>query len=354
MEILIVQTAFLGDLLLSIPLIRGASRCFPDSKITLVCRQGLSNLIEPLNLVDTVLEVKKNDKISYQNLQKSLKQKKWDYVFCPHESFRSALLVNSLNAKTKVGFKKWWNAFIFNQRVPREMRLPDALRQASLLNPVCQKQQELFLDFTQSRDAWNPVERDKAVEFSSMELPDWASMKIEPGASLKPSFVVRPKSAFIFPGSVWATKRWTEEGFVGVAKELVADGYYVYWMGSPDEASLCEKLAEQVEESESLAGKVSLLDSYLALTQGEVLISNDSGSMHMGSMAGIPTLAIFGPTVLDIGYRPWQKRAIVVQKSLECRPCGLHGHQRCPLGHHRCMREISAAEVSLHRKTLLR
>lgn len=319
-----------------------------------MCRQGLSKLIQPLKLVGTVLEVKKNDKASYRRLQIELKQKKWEYVFCPHESFRSALLVNSLKATTKVGYKKWWNSFVFDKRVLRDMRLPDALRQLSLLNPVCVNHEKFFLSFIQNQEAWNPVEKDKAIDFSSFELPEWASMKVTPEPDLTPSLSVHPQSAFIFPGSVWATKRWTEEGFRGVAEELVDDGFHVYWMGSPDESELCEKLASQVRGSESLAGKISLLDSFLALTKGKILISNDSGSMHLGAMAGIPTVAVFGPTTLEIGYRPWQRRAIVVQKQLECRPCGLHGHRQCPLGHHRCMKEITATEVSLHRKTLLR
>lgn len=354
MEILLVQTAFLGDLLLSIPLIRGIYRCFPDARVTLVCRQGMSKLLSPLDVVDEIHEVKKGDPDSYKSLKSILKQKRWDYVFCPHESFRSALLVGSLKAKVKVGYKKRWNAFFFNERVKRDMRWPDALRQLALLNPVCEKQRIQFESFLNEDSAWNPRENKQPVDFRNLQVPEWASMKVNLPKGAKLGFEIKENAAFIFPGSVWPTKRWTEEGFSGVAQDLIKDGFRVYWMGSPDEASLCERLMSQVPGSESLAGKISLYESFLALAHGKVLISNDSGSMHLGAMAGVPTVAIFGPTVLSIGYRPWQNQAIVVQRDLDCRPCGLHGHVKCPLGHHHCMKHISAEEVSLHRKTLLR
>lgn len=66
----------------------------------------------------------------------------------------------------------------------------------------------------------------------------------------------------------------------------------------------------------------------------------------MAAVVGLPTVAVFGPTTLDLGYRPWQSRAIVVQNNLlDCRPCGLHGAQRCPLGHHQCMKDLKVERV---------
>src|SRR5690606_20394319 len=104
------------------------------------------------------------------------------------------------------------------------------------------------------------------------------------------------KDVYIFPGSVWPTKRWSEEGFAQVGSKLTEDGYQVYWMGSPAEADLCRALAQQVPASVSLAGQLNLNECLNLLKNGRLLISNDSGSMHMGSVAGIPTVAIFGPT----------------------------------------------------------
>lgn len=351
MEILVVQTAFLGDLLLSLPLIRGIYRCFPEARVSLVCRQGLGSIFSELQLVDEVLEVKKGDKASYRGLKAQLNKKSWDIIFCPHESFRSAQLVRALKANKKVGFKKWWNAVVFDERVDRDWSQPDALRQLRLLNPICGSQAGFYKEFADLPEALNPKIQDKWVDFRSWKLPEWASMKVD-FSSMAPLEEFDQRDVFLFPGSVWETKRWTESGFQKLAQKFSQSGYRVNWMGSPQEADLCEKLASQVPGSRSFAGKLSLVQTLKALSQGKILVSNDSGSMHMGALAGLPTVAIFGPTTLDLGYRPWQQQAIVVQKKLDCRPCGKHGHKECPLGHHKCMKSISAEEVFQASQTL--
>jgi ADP-heptose:LPS heptosyltransferase len=223
-----------------------------------------------------------------------------------------------------------------------------------LVTPVCPDQKLRFEEFLKDEGALNPTENDRPMDFRKLALPFWASMRVEPPQGLKsplPSAGSSPR-AFLFPGSVWATKRWSEEGFIDVARRLQGDGYEIHWMGSNGEAELCERLRGQVPGTFSHAGRLSLTESFLALSGGRLLISNDSGSMHLGSMAGIPTVAVFGPTVLEIGYRPWQQQAIVVQKALSCRPCGKHGHDRCPLGHHRCMLTITGEEVFTNARAL--
>jgi heptosyltransferase-2 len=81
------------------------------------------------------------------------------------------------------------------------------------------------------------------------------------------------------------------------------------------------------------------------MTKAEALICNDSGLMHLASVAGLPTVAVFGPTTIALGYRPWQNQARVVERELFCRPCGKHGHVRCPLNTHECMKSISESQV---------
>jgi heptosyltransferase-2 len=82
------------------------------------------------------------------------------------------------------------------------------------------------------------------------------------------------------------------------------------------------------------------------MTYGKVVVSNDSGAMHLASVAEVPTVAIFGPTVLEFGYQPWNNMSAVVEnKEINCRPCGKHGHEKCPIGTHVCMTSISANQV---------
>ena len=92
--------------------------------------------MDSLNLVDEIREVEKGNKEAYKELSQKLRKKRWDFIFAPHESFRTAKLVFSLPAKEKIGFKKWWNAAFFTRRVSRRKDLPDALRQLRLFSSV--------------------------------------------------------------------------------------------------------------------------------------------------------------------------------------------------------------------------
>lgn len=353
MEILIVQTAFLGDLLLSIPLIRNVKASFPQARVTLVCRSGLRSLFESFALVDEVFEVSKGEASSYKKVQSQLKKTSWEMIFCPHESFRTAMFVAPLKAKNKIGYKKWWNSYFYNRRIERDWSDPDAIRQMALLGVVHASFKNQLDDLRKLPGIRNPIEKNSAVDFRNIELPSWASMSIESSETEIDFPFLTGRDVYIFPGSVWPTKQWTEDGYAETAQKLVNQNYQVHWMGSKDEAALCARLQKRVPKSLSHAGQLSLSQCFKALKKGKLLICNDSGSMHMGAAAGLKSIAIFGPTTLALGYRPWQQQATVVQIDLNCRPCGKHGHKKCPLGHHNCMKMISPDLVLIQTKRFL-
>ena len=93
------------------------------------------------------------------------------------------------------------------------------------------------------------------------------------------------------------------------------------------------------------AGETSLKELIAAISRCSVFLTNDSGPMHVAVASGIPTVAIFGPTTRELGFFPYGKGHTVIEKNLECRPCGLHGAKECPLGHFQCMRQITPDEV---------
>jgi heptosyltransferase-2 len=94
-------------------------------------------------------------------------------------------------------------------------------------------------------------------------------------------------------------------------------------------------------------GKLGLLASAELIARAAAIVTNDSAPLHLASAMGTPTVAIFGPTVPDFGFGPLAPRRVVVGRDgLSCRPCHRHGPERCPLGHWRCMREISAGEIA--------
>lgn len=337
-KILIIQTAFLGDLLLSIPLIKNTRRLFPNAEIHLLCRKGFGEFFEKLGLVQKAIEINKSDKASVHEAANQIKSYQYEVVLCPHQSFRSAYFARLAKSKIRIGFSTWWNAPFFNVRVKKPNQLPDALRQLSLLRTL---DKDINMFFTTERAS------DHFLSVSS-DIPDWASMHVSVSAdsSIPQKFNLSGKLAFIAPGSVWNTKRWIQEKYVELGKRLQADGYNVVVIGSPEEVEYAGQIANQIIEAKNIAGLPTLYELIQLLNYGKVLISNDNGAMHLGSVAGIPTVAVFGPTTLDLGYRPWNKNARVVQdEQLKCRPCGKHGHKVCPVGTHECMKNVSVDKV---------
>ncbi len=342
MKVLVIQTAFLGDVLLSIPLLERVKQYYPDSKLTLLCRKGLGEIFRELKICDEVIELNKKNRREFSTTLFELRKTKFDLLLCPHQSYRSAFMAYQIRAKIKIGFKEWWNLFIFNRGVKRNMDLPDALRQLSLFTLVDPKVKEAIKEYQTTK-----------------VIPDLANMGLQTRIRAHPryseilkEFAIPSGAAFIAPGSVWATKRWTPEGFRAVSAE-VAKTTPVVFVGAPDEAALCEEISKPVSNSQNLAGKTSLLELLVLFTEGSFLLSNDSGAMHMASVAELPTVAIFGPTVPSFGYQPWQKRALIVENvNLKCRPCGKHGHNKCPIGTHECMTSISSEMVLSAIRTL--
>ncbi len=267
--------------------------------------------------------------------EKRLRAEKYDWIIAPHQSVRTALFVRGLRAEKKIGFKTWWNSFAFDTRVERPMELPDALRQLSLLTPVDPNLEGLL-------DGLRLTSHNRSPLFTRADLhavPEWASLRVEKFAG------TREKAIFLAPGSQWATKRWTPEGFAQVGRAYRERGYEVRLVGSGPERELCDEIVREIPGAINQCGTTSLADLARAFARGSLLIVNDSGLMHLGSVAGIPTVAVFGPTTLELGYRPWQDRALVVESDLTCRPCGKHGHQKCPIGTHACMKEIPASDI---------
>jgi len=331
------QTAYPGDVFLAIPLLKRMRLKEPGMDLVLACRPGLGEFFLKYKLVDRVIEIDKKSGAGRAKALDALYAEEWELVVCPHESPRTALWMRKLKAGQKLGFQKWWNGFAFSKRVRKPVEYPDALRQLSLMAAVDSSLAEIFASPEMSYFK-NPFSRRSPLALDVPAVPDWASMKV---LDNKPD----GRTVFLAPGSVWATKRWTESGYVGLAGLLRARNFNVVLVGSPDEKELCEKIASQVPGLSSRAGSTTMCELVELLATGVALVCNDSGAMHAASAAGLPTVAVFGPTVLDQGFRPWNTRSTIVQHDLKCRPCGKHGANKCPISTHECMTHITSEDV---------
>lgn len=325
----------------------------PEHPLTVICRAGLGDFVRSLNVASRVIEVDKKNPQKWRQQRREILSREYHHVICPHESPRTAALVWQMKAKgLKVGFHRAWNGLVFNRRVAKPMQLPDALRQLSLMVAVSDRFAEEFSEVAQMSDLWNSDVTASDIDYRGIGLPVWARLTVydEPGSKRSGE---NSKTILLSPGSTWATKRWTPAGYISVAKALQEQGFEVTLTGSPDERPLCEIIAKAVPGVKNQAGSWSLVETVKAMSEARALVANDSGAIHMAALVGLPTVAVFGPTVLAQGFRPWQRRALVVQKGLNCRPCGRHGHQECPIGTHACMKELPPEQVLSALKKLL-
>lgn len=351
-KVLIIQTAFLGDLTLSIPLLKNIRLQMDQVEISVICRQGLGSFLKDLGLVQSFYEIKKKDKASYKKVIEALRPLQFDLLLSPHESWTSARLASQIKARKKIAYKKWWNFFFFDERIKKDSSLPDSLRQLSLLQnhiPDLNQKLRAFQKLDREFQSQNPLGRLSPV-------PEWASSRVDVQRFV-PEVLVQwnlpARFVCLFPGSVWATKQWTEQGFIEVGSQLATEGHQVLVMGGPGEEKLAEKISSLIPRAISLAGKTKLIETISLLSRADLVVTNDSAGQHLAALVEAPTISIFGPTVQSFGYRPWNSRAVIVERSgLACRPCGKHGHQRCPIGTHECMKSISGTEVLRARQSL--
>jgi heptosyltransferase-2 len=363
---LLIQTAFFGDLLLTIPLLRAMRILYPSHPLHLLCRSPFATFFKEAGIVDEAIPVNKRNKESWKAAKAKMKFSEYNLVLSPHKSMTSAILARSLKAERRRGYHLWWNFWAFQDRVVRPMHYPEVIRQLWMLGDLDADLRSKLVSYGENFSVEKSVVLSDPVDADDFRyVPSWASMslgsesseassigssrfragEIEIDRLLQGQEVDWQKKNLILlaPGSVWPTKRWGD--FPKLAQRLVELGFKIVLVGAKEEFDLCADVAQAHQSIVNLAGVTDVIASYWLMRKAQLLISNDSGAMHLASVAELPTIAIFGPTTLDIGYRPWQNQALVIQKDLPCRPCGLHGSKSCPLGTHLCMKTVTVETV---------
>ena len=150
----------------------------------------------------------------------------------------------------------------------------------------------------------------------------------------------------LVPGAKHATKRWLKDRFVEVGKRLFQeDQIGIVVLGSEEEKALVKEVVGGIGDGAKAACGLGLRQMASVLASCKAVLSNDSGPMHLATAVGTPVVALFGPTVEAFGFFPLGERNVVLQRDLSCRPCSLHGTEKCPEGHFKCMKEMSPKVV---------
>jgi heptosyltransferase-1 len=156
------------------------------------------------------------------------------------------------------------------------------------------------------------------------------------GAMSRPPIVITP-------GSLWETKRWRPEGFAAVARHFVANGFPVIIDGAANQVEECRRIADQAPGSVVLAGLTSLAELAALIRRSAVVVTNDSGPLHLATALGRPVVAIFGPTN-PVWFGPYRRPEALVRAGVPCSPCNIRNLADCPHDH-ACMLEISPERV---------
>ncbi len=319
-NILIIQTAYLGDVILITPLIRATKEWFPYAAIdVLVIPQSSQALANNPYIRNVLLFDKRKHKFkAFVNTIRQIRKGRYDLAISPHSSLTTALIMVLGSIKHRLGFDRWLAARLLTMKVPH-------LKNTHKIN----KNLHLLSVFT-----------DRAFGRQTEIYPSESSLKKYGRLSSGLPFDDGPLLA-IAPGSIWFTKKWPYEYYKKLANMLYREQFNLIFIGSPEEKALCEQIIEESGiEALNFAGKTTILESAAVIKQCRLLICNDSGAMHIANAVGTDVFAVFGPTVRSIGYFPYRANDKVFEVDLECRPCSKHGGDECPLKHHRCMFDV--------------
>jgi heptosyltransferase-2 len=330
-NVLLLQTSFLGDTVLTLPLIGELRRRFPVKKLTLLCQPQSQELLQDHPAIDEIIvDDKKNADRGWTGLRAkagALRAKGFTLALTPHKSLRSALLLYWARIPFRVGFRQSNGWFFFHRRAERDACRHDVERNLGILKALgvniedCERSLDLPVS-PAVREAVNQKFRGLGLNDNEMLVG-------------------------VNPGSVWPTKRWSASGFASLILLLKEHWQcQILLFGGPEDAAVVADVQERCAGGvTSLVNQISLRELPAAISRCAVFVTNDSGPMHIAVGRKVPTVAIFCATTPEQGFYPYSADAIIIQRELSCRPCSSHGGRRCPLGHARCITQVPAAKV---------
>jgi len=310
-RILIIQTAFLGDVILATSVVNSIKAQYPEAQVDLLVKKGNELLVLGHPNIHRVLTFDKSRKWrDILRLVRANRATRYDFIINLHR-FASSGLIAVLSQTKTIGFDKNPLSRFYTLKLP---------------HPISKGIHEIDRNFTL---------------IAALGVKHLVKPSIVPSeeAMQKVSKYQETPYVCFAPASVWATKQLPVEKWVELSEK---QDHVIYLLGGPSDHSLCETIKTKIPgRTVNLAGNLSLMES-IALMKGAVRNHvNDSGPLHFASAVNAPVTAYFCSTVTDFGFGPLSDDSEVKEVTgLACRPCGLHGKKECPEGHFKCGREM--------------
>ena len=324
-KFLIIQTAFIGDVVLATAMIEKLFAYFPDAQIDFLVKKGNESLLyNNPHVHEIIIWDKKKDKYkNYFSILKQIRKTKYDKVVTPHRFATSGLLTVLSGATQTIGFDKNPFSFLFSKKIKH------IISSSSPGKHEVERNNDLIKDFTDDTLS-------KPKLYPSAE--DYEKVKT----------YICEKYVTMSPSSVWFTKQYPVEKWIELINKFQTD-YKIYLLGGKDNFQQAENiiLKSENKQVENLCGKLNFLQSAELMKHAAMNYVNDSAPLHFASAVNAPVTAIFCSTLPTYGFGPLSDTSIIVEidYSLSCRPCGLHGKKDCPQSHFKCGYDIETGKL---------
>lgn len=313
MRILIIQTAFLGDVVLATSLLETLSKKNGTAEIDFLVRKGNQGLLEGHPLIHKLIVLDKSDKYrSLYTIIRSVRTQAYDLVINTNRYFSASIIAALSKSKDIRGYKNAIFSTFFTKTYAHDMydRRHEIIRLHDLIEAKETKNPRLYTDHIAYPEGFTPV-----ASYTT-----------------------------IAPSSVWETKRLPIEKWAQLCDKL--DGT-CYILGGPNDKDMADTIIQLSDNKHliNMCGKLSLLQSAKLISKAVMNYSNDSAPLHMASATNAPVTAFYLSTSSILGYTPLSENHKIIEvENLSCRPCGLHGKRACPEGHFKCA-EIDVANI---------
>jgi len=324
-NILIIQTASLGDVILTTPVVEKLHEFYPDAKIDFLLKYGYEDLLKSHPFIHKVIvwDKKENKYKHLLELIRIVRERHYDAVINVQRFASSGLITALSRSKIRIGFNKNPFSLFFTKRIKHKIG----------------KQKEYS----------HESERNLRL-ISSLTNEEKFPVKLYPSKQdfAKVSQYKTKQFITIAPGSLWFTKQLPEEKWIEFVRKVDND-LVIYFLGSPSEKDLCARIIENSghKNNLNLAGKFSFLESAALMKDARMNYVNDSAPMHFASAVNAPVTAIYCSTVPEFGFGPLSEKSFIVQAKYppDCKPCGLHGFKKCPEKHFECAMRIETDQM---------
>lgn len=335
-KILFIQTAFPGDAILTLPALEKLKDIFAESKIDVLCIPGTREIFTASPFVHAAIVIDKKGKhkslMKTYSFIKELKKNNYTRIYSSHRSLRTSLIVLLLEVRESSGFDNSILMHVYKNLIKYNGNNHEVQRNLDLVG------------FNYDEQSWKIIPEIRVDEQSIERIKAFIKTN-----HLETGFIA------VAPGSVWNTKKYPSDYYEAIIKHFVDKKNKVVLIGGEKDKLLNDGMISRLSgEVINSAGFFSIVESIELLKSAKLLLTNDSAPTHMGVCADIKVLTIYCSTTTNFGFYPYNKKsASISYNDLECKPCGIHGYEKCPINTFVCGRLLLPQDIIIKAEEMI-